>query len=83
MSNEREMEMSEYLLKLKPEHVHALVIENAQLKHERDAFKTTIAAVVHDNKIATKQVDKIQTQATKLLNENRDYRKRLGLPESG
>ena len=88
--SEREMELAEYLKALRPNHVRALVIQNGRLLHEREAFKTTIAALSSDHCGATKKLDQVQIKYTALQDEavqlrieNVKLRNRLGIYESG
>jgi predicted nuclease with TOPRIM domain len=64
--SEREMELAEYLKALKPDHVRLLVVQNGRLLHERDAMKTTIAAVTADNLEAMKRINRLEAECTKL-----------------
>lgn len=87
--SEREMEFAEYLKALHPKHIRELVIQNGRLLHERQAFKTTIAALSSDHCEVTKRLDQIQAdctalsrEASKLRVENATLRTRLGIYES-
>jgi hypothetical protein len=63
---EREMELAEYLKALKPDHVRLIVVQNGRLLHERDAMKTTIAAITADNVEAMKRINRLEAECTKL-----------------
>ena len=79
---EREMEFQEYLKALKPSHVKAIVVQNGKLLHEREAFKTTIAAVTGDNRELSKNLDRTQARCTELLEETRRLKIENGVLKS-
>jgi len=75
---EREMGLGEYLKTMKPAEVTKLLTDNARLRKEREAMKTTIAVLSKDNVWMAKQVTGLQTRCTELLEEVRSLR-RVGL----
>lgn len=75
---EREMGLGEYLKAMKPAEVTKLLTDNARLRKEREALKTTIAVLSKDNMWMAKQVTELQKRCTELLEEVRSM-KRIGL----
>jgi len=72
------MELGEYIKALTPEKIRALIIENALLRKQLGALKTTIEVLAADSRAYENNLRETQKRCSELLAENRGYRQ-IGL----